>query len=96
MSTFLIILLYFFASVFIVLGFMMLFAFRRSRRWELVLMSFVYSGSGIASAFSLDWWPLIAGFIVAWLLKFAGFDPDKPAKSSLGRNSGNQPPSGSA
>jgi len=90
------ILLYFFASVFIVLGFMMLFAFRRSRRWELVLMSFVYSGSGIASAYSLNWWPLVAGFIVAWLLKFAGFDPDKPAKTSVERNSGNQPPGGSA
>ena len=87
------ILLYFVASVFIVLGFMMLFAFRRSRRWELVLMSFIYSGSGIASAYSLDWWPVIAGFIVAWLLKLAGFDPDKSAKARVGRTS--EPPSGS-
>ena len=94
MGTLLTILLYFFASVFVVLGFMMLFAFRRSRRWELVLMSFVYSGSGIASAYSLNWWPLIAGFIVAWLLKFAGYDPDKPAKTSVQRPSGNQPPGG--
>lgn len=88
------ILLYFVASVFIVLGFMMLFAFRRSRRWELVLMSFIYSGSGIASAYSLDWWPLIAGFIVAWLLKLAGFDPDRPAKAPAERTSENPPPGG--
>ena len=89
------ILLYFLASVFVVLGFMMLFAFRHSRRWALVLMSFVYTGSGIASAYSLKWWPLIAGFIVAWLLKFAGYDPDKPAKTtSVERNSGNPPPGG--
>jgi hypothetical protein len=71
------ILLYFFASVFIVLGFMMLFVFRRTRRWELVLLSFVYSGSGLAAGYSLQWWPLIAGFVVAWLLKFAGYDADK-------------------
>jgi hypothetical protein len=94
-NTLLTILLYFLASVFIVLAFMMLFAFRRSRRWELVLMSFVYSGAGIAAAYSLNWWPLIAGFIVAWLLKLAGFDPDRPAKTSVQRNSG-QPPTGGA
>lgn len=89
------ILLYFVASVFIVLGFMMLFAFRRTRRWELVLMSFVYCASGIAAAYSLDWWLLAAGFVVVWLLKFAGFDPDKPQKTSVEGNSGN-PPGGSS
>ena len=90
------ILLYFIASVFIVLGFMMLFAFRRTRRWELVLMSFVYSGSGIAAAYSLNWWPLAAGFIVVWLLKFAGYDPDRAQKTGAEGNSGNPPSSGSA
>lgn len=89
------ILLYFFASVFIVLGFMMLFAFRRSRRWELVLMSFVYSSSGIIAAYSLRWWPLIVGFVVAWLLKIAGYDPDRP-KSAGDGTPGDQPPGGAA
>ncbi len=70
-------LLYFFASVFIVLGFMMLFTFRRTRRWELVLVSFVYSASGLSSGYSAQWWPLIAGFVVVWLLKFAGYDADR-------------------
>lgn len=70
-------LLYFFASVFIVLGFMMLFAFRRTRRWELVLVAFVYSASGLSGGYSAQWWPLIAGFVVVWLLKFAGYDADK-------------------
>ena len=88
-------LLYLFASVFIVLGFLMLFAFRRTRRWELVLMSFVYCASGIASAYSLDWWILIAGFIVVWLLKLAGYDPDKPQKTGVQGDSGQSPPGGS-
>lgn len=70
-------LLLFFASVFIVLGFMMLFAFRRTKRWELVLVSFVYSASGLAAGYSGQWWPLIAGFVVVWLLKFAGYDADR-------------------
>ena len=89
------ILLYFVASVFIVLGFMMLFAYRRSRRRDLVLMSFVYTASGIAAAYSLKWWILVAGFIVVWLLKLAGYDPDKAAKSAVERSSGNSPPGGS-
>ena len=88
------IILYFVASVFIVLGFMMLFAFRRTRRSELLLMSFVYCASGIASAYSLDWWILVAGFVVVWLLKLAGYDPDKPRKAGVEGNSGHSPPGG--
>lgn len=70
-----VILLYFIASVFIVLSFFMLFAFWRTRHWGLVLLSFVYAGSGLAAGYSLKWWPLIAGFVVAWLLRIAGYDP---------------------
>lgn len=70
-----IILLYFFASVFIVLAFLLLFAFWRSRNWGLVLLSLVYSTAGLGAGYSLKWWPLIAGFVVAWLLRFAGYDP---------------------
>lgn len=91
------ILLYFVASLFIVLGFMMLFAFHRTRRWELVALSFVYSGSGLAAGYSLQWWPLIAGFIVAWLLKLAGYDADKAPRSRRGaRAARGDPPKSSS
>ena len=92
MQTILVILLYFFASLFIVMGFMMLFAYHRTRRYELVMLSFVYSGSGLAAGYSMQWWPLIVGFVVAWLLKFAGYDPDKPPRGS--RQPGSGPPGG--
>ncbi len=72
-----VILLYFFSSLFIVLGFLMLFTYRRTKRWEFILLSFIYSGSGVAAGASLQWWPLIAGFVTVWLLKFAGYDADK-------------------
>lgn len=85
-----VILLYFFSSVFIVLGFMMLFGYHRTKRKEFILLSFVYSASGVAAGHSLQWWPLIAGFVVAWLLKFAGYDADKPPPSSRPTD----PPSG--
>jgi hypothetical protein len=97
-TTLLVILLYFFASAFIVLGFMMLFAYRRTRRFELVMLSFVYSGSGLVAGYSMQWWPLIAGFVVAWLLKLAGYDPDRPPRSApaASRPPGNDPPGDSA
>lgn len=81
----LVILLYFFASAFIVLGFMMLFAYHRTRRMELVMLSFVYSGSGLVAGYTMQWWPLVAGFVVAWLLKLAGYDPDGPPRHERGR-----------
>jgi predicted TIM-barrel enzyme len=58
----------------------MLFSYRRTRRWEFILLSFVYAGSGVAAGASLQWWPLMAGFVTAWLLKFAGYDTDKIAR----------------
>ncbi|MGH8667344.1 MAG: hypothetical protein ACREUX_24050 [Burkholderiales bacterium] len=75
--TLLVILLYFVASAFIVLGFMMLFVYRRTRHPTLLLLSFVYSGSGLVAGYTMQWWPLVAGFVVAWLLKLAGYDVDR-------------------
>ena len=88
-----VILLYFIASGFIVIGFLMLFSFHRTRRWEFVLLSFVYSGSGLAAGYSAQWWPVVAGFVVAWLLKFAGYDPDKPRKIAPAGESSSDGPS---
>jgi hypothetical protein len=48
-----------------------------------VLLSFVYAGSGLAAGYSMKWWPVVAGFVVAWLLKLAGHDPDKPLANTL-------------
>jgi hypothetical protein len=92
------ILLYFFASLFIVLGFLMLFSYRRSQRLEFLMLSFVYAGSGLAAGYSSAWWPLVAGFAVAWLLKLTGFDPDKPptAPASADDSAGNRPPGSGA
>ena len=90
------ILLYFFASLFIVLGFLMLFSYRRSQRVEFLMLSFVYAGSGLAAGYSFAWWPLAVGLAVAWALKLVGFDPDKPQASppSTEDSARDGPPSG--
>jgi len=88
------ILLYFFASLFIVLGFLMLFSFRRTQRAEFLMLSFVYAGSGLAAGYSSAWWPLVVGFAGAWALKLTGFDADRPPASSTSTDDspGDRPP----
>lgn len=78
MQTLFIILLYLIASFFVVLSFLMLFAFRRTQRWEFVLMSSVYAMAGMFAGYLRMWWPIVAGIMLAWMLKKAGFDPDAP------------------
>jgi len=93
----LVILLYFVASAFIVLGFMMLYVYRRTHHPTLLLLSFIYSGSGLVAGYSMQWWPLIAGIVVAWLLKLAGYNVDGPSRrendatQSPGSDPGNSP-----
>ena len=92
----LVILLYFVASAFIVLGFMMLYVYRRTHYPALLLLSFVYSGSGLVAGYTMQWWPLIAGVVVAWLLKLAGYDVDvmpRRPHPDASQSPGNDPPS---
>lgn len=54
----------------------LLAGFLSSKRIGLLLGAVAYGGAAIAS-FSLSaWWPLPAGFGVAWILRFLGADPD--------------------
>jgi hypothetical protein len=42
-----------------------------------LLASFVCGGGAYAS-FALDvWWPLLAAFLLAWVLRLMGLDPNK-------------------
>jgi hypothetical protein len=41
----------------------------------LLLGSWCYLLSGIEAIHSGNWWPLLVGFILAWLLRFFGGDP---------------------
>ena len=70
------ILIYFFASLFVVISVLMLWAYRRLRHYGLFIMALTY-GVSAGLAFSLThWWPLIAGYGMVWILKLIGLDPD--------------------
>ena len=78
------ILIYFFASLFVVVSVMMMWAYRRLRHFGLFMMALTY-GIAAVLAFSLThWWPLVAGYGLVWIMKWIGLDPDTDI---LGRRS---------
>jgi hypothetical protein len=67
--------IYVFAGLFLVLALMMLFAYYRTRHPGLVLLASTYGTASVLSVMFMHWWPLVAGFVLAWLLRMMGMDP---------------------
>lgn len=69
------IVIYIFSGLFIVLALALLFAYWRTRHPGLVLMSSTYASAAALSLMLIEWWPLVAGFVLAWMLRLMGLDP---------------------
>jgi hypothetical protein len=67
--------IYFFAAGFIVLAGMMFFACYRHRHFGLFLMALSYFASGLLAMMQRHWWPLVIGFVLAWVLRMLGMEP---------------------
>ena len=67
--------IYFFAAGFVVLSAMMFFAYYRSRHFGLFIMALTYATSGLLAFVVAHWWPLVTGFVLAWLLRLIGLEP---------------------
>lgn len=76
------VLLYVVAGFFVVMSFLMIFAYRRIPHYGLLAMSFAYSTAGCAAILVNQWWPLLVGYGVVWVMKLKGFDPADRAKDS--------------
>jgi hypothetical protein len=68
-------LIYGFAGLFIVLSCAMLYAFHRGRDFGLFIMGVTYGASGVLALALPHWWPLAAGFVLVWVLKWLGLEP---------------------
>ncbi|HKA41678.1 MAG TPA: hypothetical protein VKF40_06795 [Burkholderiales bacterium] len=68
--------IYIFSASFILMSIAMLFAYRRTLHYGLFLMGLTYGGSAGLALVLMHWWPLMAGFILVWILKLIGLDPD--------------------
>jgi hypothetical protein len=69
------------AGLFIALAFTMLYVFYRSSHFGLFVMGLTYGCSGLLAILLGQWWPLVAGLVMVWLLKWLGLEPgDEPEK----------------
>ena len=69
------IVVYVFSGLFVVLTLALLFAYWRTRQPGLVLMATTYGASAALALMFMEWWPLVAGFALAWVLRLMGLDP---------------------
>lgn len=68
--------IYAFAGLFIVLCLAMLFVFYRSRHVGSFIMGIAYGTAGLVAIQLSHWWPLVAGFVLVWMLKLLGLEPE--------------------
>ena len=76
------IVVYIVATLFFLLAAGLLFAYVRERQPGTLLMAVAYGASAGAALALMAWWPLVAGFIIAWALRLSGLEPgsrDKPS-----------------
>jgi hypothetical protein len=76
---------YVFAGVFIAISFAMLYVFYRSSHFGMFVMGLTYGCSGLLAILLGQWWPLVAGFLLVWLLKWLGLEPGGEPKDEGGR-----------
>jgi len=72
--------IYIFSVLFAVMSVGLFINYYRSRKVGMLLMGLVYGNAAGLALVIMHWWPLIAGFILAWVLRILGFDPDAPRK----------------
>jgi hypothetical protein len=74
------IVVYLLSAGFFFLSAAMMFAYHRTRHYGLFLIGLSYGGAALLAAISGQWWPLVAGFVIAWALRVMGLDPDAVRK----------------
>ena len=72
---------YCFAGFFVSMGLALFFAYTRSRHYGLLLLGCTYVSAALLAVVLSEWWPLVAGFAIAWVLRAMGMDP-APAETA--------------
>jgi len=63
------------AAPFILLALALFYAYSRSKQHGLLLLGISYAASAALAIVLADWWPLLVGFVVVWILRAMGMDP---------------------
>ena len=72
---------YIFSISFVLMALALMFAYHRTGHYGLFLMGITYAASAGLAVVLMHWWPLVAGFILVWVLRLLGLDPDAGAGS---------------
>ncbi len=78
--------IYVFAGLFVALCVTMLYVFYRNRHFGFFLMGVTYGTSGLLAIMLPHWWPLVAGLVLVWLLRFLGLEPYVEPKEEGGES----------
>ena len=70
------IVIYIFAASFIFMAAALMITYRRTRHYGVFLLGLTYAASAVLAVVLAHWWPLVAGFVLVWVLRFLGLDPD--------------------
>jgi hypothetical protein len=66
---------YSFAVMYACWGLALFFAYTRRKHAGLLLLGLTFVSAGVLAAVMAHWWPLLAGFAIAWVLRAMGMDP---------------------
>jgi hypothetical protein len=70
------IVIYFFAASFAFMALALLFTYKRTRHYGVLVLGIAYGASAALALVLMHWWPLVAGFVLVWVLRLLGLDPD--------------------
>ena len=70
------IIVYFFAASFVFMAAALMVTYKRTRHYGVFLLGLAYAVSAVLAVVLMHWWPLVAGFVLVWVLRFLGLDPD--------------------
>jgi 4-hydroxybenzoate polyprenyltransferase len=70
------IIIYIFAASFIFMALALMITYRRTKHYGVFLLGLTYGAAAGLAIVLTHWWPLAAGFVLVWLLRLLGLDPD--------------------
>ena len=68
--------IYIFAASFIFMAAALMLIYRRTRHFGVCVLGLTYAVSAILAVVLTHWWPLATGFVLVWVLRLLGLDPD--------------------
>ena len=74
--------IYVFSASFIFMAIALMITYRRTRHYGVFLLGLTYAASAVLAIVLTHWWPLVAGFVLAWILRVLGLDPDVRGKDA--------------